>query len=58
MNIVKVSSWPYFFKEWEWSVLQYVLKTLPDQLRNKTLVLGGGSDVTRLCAFLCSMVSV
>ena len=39
-------------------MLQYVLLSLPDQLRNKTLILGGGSDVRNLCVSLCCMVSV
>jgi len=43
--------------EWEWSVLRFVLVNLPDQLRNKTLLLGDGSDITNLCVSLCSMVN-
>eukprot|EP00794_Sanderia_malayensis_P008869 gene8869-9818_t len=43
--------------EWDWTVLEYVLKNLPDQLQNKTLILGSSSDVTNLCALLCKMVN-
>ena len=56
-RIIFNSQLDFSFQEWDWIVLEYVLKTLPKQLRNKTLVLGGKADVTTLCALLCKMVS-
>ena len=43
--------------ELDWSVLDYVLKNLPQQLENKCLYLYCQCDMNKLCSALCNLVN-
>ncbi|XP_032221463.2 tuberin-like isoform X2 [Nematostella vectensis] len=42
--------------EWDWTVLEQVLTSLPDVLQNKTLVLAADPNLTAMSSVLCKMV--
>ena len=48
----------HFFQEYEWEVLDVVLKIIPETLQDKNLILSGRQYLNSICTVLSKMVSV
>ena len=50
--------WLSMFQEWEWEVVDVVLRIFPETLQDKSLILCGKQYLNSICSVLCKMVRV